>query len=214
MLCSRYVFLLGLMVACQLGVAQVNEQSAYPADDVEVSSVRFAKVRSDRTRENWFEMSVELRVKGNSRRDVMSPRFLDQVGVRVGVASQLGGGASTQFNYYSCSVEASTLERGQAVFRFYLPPAVMERDGLGSPRPFAYAVRLSVAGQAVAIGRDQVSRNLMDAERLKRFWELVETEGARESGTLLPQYLTPFRDEYPGDTPVIKAPRGGAMANE
>jgi len=193
-------------------MAQVDERDYYPADDVEVSSIRFSKERADLTRETWLEMAVTVRVKGNSDPTATDRRFLDQLGLQVALATQVGGGSSSKFNYYQLRVEATAVERGEAVFRFYLPPQVLKRDGVGTPQPFAYAVELSVAGRPVAPGRGQVSSNLQDAARLQRFWELVEEQSSVNDGVLLPQYATPFRDEYDGDTPVLK--RGDAMASQ
>jgi hypothetical protein len=84
--------------------------------------------------------------------------------------------------------------------RFFLPPEIVKRDSLrGDPR--FWGVELSVGGKPVPAGRAAYAGALATPEQRRNFQARGGASAAANDGILLPQYLTPFANEYPRATP-------------
>ncbi|AHF89439.1 hypothetical protein OPIT5_03325 [Opitutaceae bacterium TAV5] len=157
---------------------------------VEVSNVRFNKVRGPGSSDQWLESEVELNVKAPGSG---SDRFLNRVRVTLNLAVEVTpapkDGPAIQL--YRSSAEAVALENGRSWVRFYLPPEIVKRDGVPA-NPKYYLVSLAVDGAEVpreALGRAAISSGLPNAETFMT--EIAGKAGAND-GLLQPQYLTPF----------------------
>ena len=178
------------------------------AQSVEVTTVRFSNVRAPNgSPGNWYEASISLNAKP-------VPGTPAQMVSRVKVALLLGfelpatAGVERRLEYYRAEVECVALEPGRAEVRFYLPPEVVKRDSLhGDPR--YWGVELAADGKAVAAGRAAYAQSLASLEQRKNFQKRGTAASTGNEGILVPQYFTPFMNEYPRATPsfVRKDPR-------
>jgi hypothetical protein len=170
------------------------------AEEVEVTTVRFANVRAPSgSPGTWYEADVALTAKP-------SPGALGQMVSRVRVAMLIAfelpaaAGGERRLEQYRAEVECVALEAGRANLRFYLPPELVKRDQLhGDPK--YWGVELSAGGRPLAPTRQAYSTTLAGAEQRKNFQRRAGAAAAANDGILLPQYLTPFANEYPRATP-------------
>ncbi len=169
------------------------------AAEVEVASVRFAPARpSINTSAIWLESTVVLHV-------VPPPdapgRMLSRVRVQlwVGVESPPLNGVPARTEYYRTEVECLALPSGRSEVRFYFPPEWVKRDQLqGAPRN--WAVELAVAGRAVPPTRAASASTLAEPASRRAFLTAALAAAPANDGCLLPQYFTPFAQEYPRNT--------------
>ena len=124
---------------------------------------------------------------------------------RVKVALTLGfelPGNSTgprRIDYYRAEAECVALEAGRVDVRFYLPPELVKRDQLfGEPK--YWGVELIVGGKALVPGKGAYSTPLSTPSGRKNFQSTATAAATANDGLLLPQYLTPFENEYPRAT--------------
>ncbi len=170
------------------------------AQDVEVTAVKFNSVRtSTGTNGNWLEADVAINVKP-------SPGTPSQMVSRVRVSLLLGfelaaaAGVERHLEHYRSEAECVALEPGRANVRFYLPAEVVKRDQLhGDPK--YWGVEVSVGGRAVPASRAAYAAALASPEQRKNFQTRAGPAAAVNDGILLPQFLTPFVNEYPRATP-------------
>lgn len=176
------------------------------AQEVEVTAVRFNRVRpSIGANANWLEAAVALNVRP-------SPGSAGQMVERVRVALLLGyevtasRGERRAF-YYRSDAECVALESGRTDVRFYLPPEIVRRDQVQEPR--WWGVELSVGGRPVPAGRAAYPAALATAEQRRSFQTRAGADAVANDGVLLPQYLTPFANDYTRATPsfVRREPR-------
>ncbi len=160
--------------------------------------------RSDRGGDHWLETTVEVQVRGNSDPAAVNRLYLDDVRVYIALAFNLGSRSRTHLEYYWSEVEAATLERGKHPFRFYLPPDLIERNSLTGEEPYAFHIEVGAGSAGAANPVVAVSDNLRDPARLERFNALLERVRDKQSGVLLPQAESPFRDMYLDETPTTK----------
>jgi hypothetical protein len=160
-------------------------------------SVRFSNVRA--AVGSWLEATVVL----NARPPAGSP---GQMVARVTVALLAGfelpaaPGGERRLEHYRSEAECVALEAGRSEVRFYLPPEIVKRDSLrGDPR--FWGVELSLGGKPVPAGRAAYVTALATPEQRKNFQARGGASAAANEGILLPQYLTPFANEYPRATP-------------
>ncbi len=170
------------------------------AADVEVTTVKFANVRAPNgANGTWLEAEIALNAKP-------APGSLGQMTSRVRVALLLAfelpgaAGAERRLEYYRADAECVALEPGRANVRFYLPPELVKRDQLhGDPK--YWGVELNVTGRPVPPSRGAYAAALANPEQRKNFQTKGGTAAAGNDGLLVPQYLTPFMNEYPRATP-------------
>lgn len=182
---------LGLVVA--LGVVRAQE--------VEVSSVKFANLRvpGSESPGNWMEADIALEARpgaGNIGRMVARVR----VQLTIGFELPAPAGGERRIEFYRAEAECVALESGRADVRFYLPPELVKRDQLhGDPK--YWGVELAISGKAVPAGRAAYANSLPAADSRKNFQTRAATACVANDGLLLPQYLTPFANQYPRATP-------------
>lgn len=169
------------------------------AQEVEVTAVRFNRVRpSIGSAGNWLEASVALNVRpaaGSPGQTVGRVRVSLLLGYDVPAAA----GADRRSVHYRAEAECVALESGRADVRFYLPPEIVRRDQVQEPR--WWAVELTVGGRPVAAGRGAYATALATPEQRRQFQSRAAVDAAANDGVLLPQYLTPFANDYPRATP-------------
>jgi hypothetical protein len=104
-------------------------------------------------------------------------------------------------DYYRAEVECVALEPGRADVRFYLPPEIVKRDSVhGDPK--YWGVEVAVEGRALPAARAAYSTSLAGAEQRKNFQKRGAAAAAANEGILVPQYFSPFVNEYPRSTPA------------
>lgn len=172
--------------------------------DLRITEVNFDMERSQRGGDHWLETTVEVHVRGNSDPAAVNRLYLDDVRVYIALAFNLGSRSRTRLEYYWSEVEAATLERGRHAFRFYLSPDLIERNSLTEGQPYAFHIEVGAGPAAAANPVIAVSDNLRDPARLERFNALLDVVRDKQSGVLLPQAESPFRDMYLDETPTIK----------
>lgn len=189
-----------LWLGCGIGAAT-------NAQEVEVTSVKFTNLRAPTgSIGNWLEADIAL----NVRPPAGSP---GQMVSRVRVALLIGfelpapAGGDRRIEHYRADVECVALEAGRADVRFYLPPELVKRDQLhGDPK--YWGIELAVAGKPVPAARLAYSATLPGVEQRKNFQTRGSQLAAANDGILQPQYLTPFRHEYPRTTPTFVRKEG------
>jgi hypothetical protein len=168
--------------------------------EVEVSAVKFAGLRSPSgSAGNWLENEITLIVKpvaGTPGQMVSRVK----VGVLLGFELPATAGAARRFEHYRAEAECVALEPGRANVRFYLPPELVKRDQMhGDPK--YWGVELSVGGRPLPAVKAAYALALASPEQRKNFQTRGAAAATANDGLLLPQYLTPFVNEYPRATP-------------
>ncbi len=146
---------------------------------------------------NWFEATLALVAK-----PAPGSQMVPRVRVSFLVAFELPApaGGERRLEYYRAEAECVALEPGRADVRFYLPPEIVKRDQLhGEPK--YWSVDMAVEGKPVAVGRAAYASSLAGAEQRKNFQKRVGVAAVVNDGLLIPQYLSPFLNEYPRATP-------------
>lgn len=164
--------------------------------------VKFANLRTPNgSPGNWYEMDVALLAKPLSG---APGQMVSRVRVSVLLGFELPGlaGGDRRLECYRAEAECVALEPGRADLRFYLPAEVVKRDQLhGDPKH--WTVDLAVDGRPMAPARAASSASLAGAEARKSFQKRSGVAAAVNDGILLPQFLTPFSQEYPRSTPSV-----------
>lgn len=199
---AREFRLLNLLAISSLTLLPCFELPAQ--GDLRITEVNFDMERSQRGGDHWLETTVEVQVRGNSDPAAVNRLYLDHVRVYIALAFNLGSRSRTRLEYYWSEVEAATLERGTHAFRFYLSPDLIERNSLTEGQPYAFHIEVGAGSAAAANPVIAVSDNLRDPARLERFNALLDVVRDKQSGVLLPQAESPFRDMYLDETPTIK----------
>ena len=171
------------------------------AAEVEVTTVRFSNVRAP-TGANGTWLEAEIAVNARP-----APGSTGQMVSRVRVALLLAfelpataAGGERRLDYYRADAECVALEPGRANLRFYLPPELVKRDQLhGDPK--YWGIELTAAGRPVPPARGAYATTLANPDQRKNFQTRGAAAAAGNDGLLLPQYLTPFVNEYPRATP-------------
>lgn len=170
------------------------------AQEVEVTSVKFTNLRAPTgAAGNWYEAAIALEVRP-------PPSTPGRMVSRVRVALTLGfelpapPGGERRIEFYRADAECVALEAGRADVRFYLPPELVKRDQLHGDPKF-WGVELAAGGRALPAGRASYSNALPAAEARKNFQTRAATAAAANDGELVPQFLSPFANEYPRATP-------------
>ena len=193
-LVHRIVAGIGVILGCWGATGTANAQP------VEVTTVRFTNLRPPTgATGNWLEASIAL----NARPVAGTPvQMVSRVRVSFLIAFELPAlaGGERRLEHYRAEAECAALEPGRSEVRFYVPPEIVKRDQLhGDPK--YWGIELSVDGKPVPAGRAAYSASLSGAEQRKNFQKRVGVAAAANDGLLIPQYLTPFLNEYPRATP-------------
>ena len=170
------------------------------SDEVEVISVKFSNLRAPTgSVGNWYEANIALEVRPLQS---STGRMVSRVKVTLTLGFELPApaGGERRIEFYRCDAECVALESGRADVRFYLPPELVKRDQLHGDPKF-WAVELMAGGRAVTAARAANSASLPSAEAQKYFQTRAATPALSNDGMMLPQYLTPFVNDYPRATP-------------
>lgn len=170
------------------------------AQEVEVATVKFSSLRAPNgSAGNWLENEISLIVKPLAGTPgLMVSRV--RVGVLLGFELPATAGASRRLEHYRAEAECVALEPGRASVRFYLPPELVKRDQLhGDPK--YWGVELAVGGRPVPAVKAAYALSLASPEQRKNFQTRGAAAAAANDGLLLPQFLTPFVNDYPRATP-------------
>jgi hypothetical protein len=170
------------------------------AQEVEVTTVKFTNVRSPTgSNGTWLESEITLNVKpvvGNPSQMVSRIR----VSLLMGFELPAMAGGERRLEHFRAEAECPALEPGRAYIRFYLPPEIVKRDQLhGDPK--YWGIELAVGGKLVPAAKAAYATALAGAEQRKNFQTKAAAAALANEGILLPQYLTPFVNEYPRATP-------------
>jgi hypothetical protein len=170
------------------------------AQDVEVTTVKFTNVRAPTgSNGTWLESDITLNVKpviGNPS------QMVSRVKVTLLMGFELPGtaGGERRLEHYRAEAECPALEPGRVSIRFYLPPEIVKRDQLhGDPK--YWGIELTAGGRPVVPARAAYASALASAEQRRNFQTRAGAAAAANDGILLPQFLTPFVNEYPRATP-------------
>ncbi len=148
---------------------------------------------------NWLEADIALMVRppvGSAGQMVSRVR----VALLVGFELPALAGAERRLEHYRADAECVALEAGRADLRFYLPPELVKRDQLhGDPK--YWGIEITVAGKPVPAAKLAYSSALASGDQRKSFQTRGGQLATPNDGVMLPQYLTPFVNEYPRATP-------------
>ncbi len=164
--------------------------------ELEVLRIDFDLVAQDGSRDSWYEVAIVVSVEKGEQRSGVNPRFADDITVSLAMATEVNRARATAYEFYASQIEYPTLEVGQHVVRFYLPPEIVKRDRVRG-EPFAYEIEV-ISGDR--LDTSLVSRNLQRPSALQRFHSQV-VANASASSEMRPQHRTPFAWSYPKDTP-------------
>lgn len=170
------------------------------AQEVEVTTVKFTNVRAPTgTVGTWLETDITV----NARPVAGNPsQMVSRVRVTLILAFELPAptGGERRLEHYRAEAECVALEPGRANVRFYLPPEVVKRDQLhGDPK--YWGIELAVGGKALTASRAAYVSALGGVDQRKNFQTRGGAAAVANDGILLPQYLTPFVNEYARTTP-------------
>ncbi len=198
--CSPLSYFTARLVSLVLvGFALVVSSSAQ-AQEAEVSSVKFANVRTPTgSTGNWYEADIALEV----RPPPSAPgRMISRLRVTLTVGFELPApaGGERRIEFYRANAECVALEAGRANVRFYLPAELVKRDQLHGDPKF-WAVELGLGGRTLNVGKNSYATSLASADTRKNFLSRATTAAAANDGAMVPQYLSPFVNEYPRATP-------------
>ncbi len=180
-------------------------RSEEEARQVEVQRVQFGNAQPEGAGRNWREIEVDLDVRGSADRDVVNPRFIDNVQVEINLSFEVSRGEVQVNRFYRSYMEIPTLERGRHSVHFFLPPEIVSRDRItGDPQ--AYLVKLSVDGVEQELSSRAMSRILERDSVRESFLGRIESEAGSNDGILLPIHLTPFGQDrrYLRDVPSVR----------
>ncbi len=199
--CSPFSYLTARLAwLALLGLSAVLPSGAR-AQEADVSSVKFANVRTPNgSTGNWYEADIALEVRPPPS---IPGRMVSRLKVTLTVGFELpalAGGGERRIEFYRANAECIALEAGRANIRFYLPAELVKRDQLhGDPK--YWVVELGLGGRALNAGKNSYATTLASSDTRKNFLTRATTAAAANDGAMVPQYLTPFVNEYPRATP-------------
>lgn len=186
------------------GVSVLPAQPVGPR--LEVAAVRFGPAR-DPAGAAWLMAEVELRVVGAGSGRA---QYVDGVQVTLNLATTSGprgegesaGTGVDDFAFYRASATAVTLAPGRALFRYYLPPAVVERDRLqGEPRFWVVEVR--TGDGVLPASRRSVGPGFTSPAALENFRRQLAQRAPPNDGVLVPWFLSPFPATADPSAPAV-----------
>jgi hypothetical protein len=192
----RRVLLLFLLT---LAASAAGARTEPAAGEVGVSGVQFKLVRpGSGAAGDWLQIDVTL----DARPAPDSPgRRLSRVRVTLMIGCDVfAGGAPKRSEYHRAEAEAVALGAGTDHVRFYLPPEIVQRDGVRGA-PSCWRVDVTVGGHPQRPVLTRFSASLATVEARRRFLQQSAAGAEANAGMLLPQYLTPFALDYPTTTP-------------
>lgn len=162
--------------------------------NVEVLGLQSGTVRN-RGGDFWYQIEVTVRIKGSgSGRN----RYVSRVGISLSLATEVKE-AEGGLEFYRAAVTAVALESGQHGVRFYLPPEVVSRDRLKGALSY-WVIDVMADGREVPLNRNQVGAGFSFPAALANFRQRLALRAKKNTGVLLPQHLTPFRDAGGGES--------------
>lgn len=192
---------LGLAGASPLGLA--GEALAGTEGEVNVTRVSFEPARSPVDAQVWYEAEIVLAIRPAA---AAKTRYVDRVRVTLSLGCVPGSGTERAPVFYRATAEWVAAEEGNATMRFYLPPEVVQRDGLRGDAKY-YGVEIEAGGKVQALGRDAISsQTLTSAEALTAFQQRVARDAPANDGVLVPQFLTPFAYDARRPSPSFLRP--------
>ena len=169
--------------------------SVASAQDVTVDKVKFNTLSK-----YWVEVEIQLSCNGNSAPDARSSKFLENIKVKPYLAYPKGDSAD-EFVYFTSEVEILIMEqRDKNNVYFYLPGAVMKRDGLKYPK--YYYVELEVNGNVVPPTNSAYKG--VELTSIPNMKSMTESGAAVNEDVLLPVYYTPAERKKSRSSRVAK----------
>jgi len=181
---------LALVIAVLL---QVHANAAVLGGEVVVAGVRFGLVAGPGGR--WHETQVEVAVRPAPDN---ATRFVSRVKVAIELGYEAPDRDGARLEFYRAEATAVAVERGRALFRFYLPPEIVERDRISGDLRY-YHITPSAAGVEMPPDRRQSGPGLADPAALANFRSQVAARAGENDGVLLPHHRAPLamRDSAP-----------------
>ncbi len=171
---------------------------------VEVSNVTFNSPQGAGSALPWQEVVVELKVNPTKEGN-----YVSHVKVTLTLGTEVTVGAK-RIDFYRAAAEAVALKVGsKALFRFYLPPEIVERDSLHGETKY-YAAEVSVGGQAQPASHESHTRDPKVMPSVQSFLAKAAADGAVNDGILLPQMFTPFEHDNTKEAPTFVRPEAAA----
>ncbi len=186
--------------------AATSSATAKPAAAaVEVSDVVFESPVGAGNPLPWQEVAVELKI--NPTKD---GNYANRVRVTLTLGAEVNVGTK-HIEFYRASVEAVALKVGaRSVFRFYLPPEIVDRDSLHGETKY-YAAEVSVGGQAQPASHESHTKDPKVMPNVQSFLAKAASDGAVNDGILLPQMLTPFAHDNNKPAPTFVRPEAAMV---
>lgn len=194
-LASRVLATAALLALALLVTAPAEASAA-------VRQLGFRMVRAPQGSVEWYEVTVEVEVARDATDPLRRvPDFIDNLRVELTLGIEVSyPDERPPFEFFVSAAELATAEEGRHEVRFYLPPAIVERDRVGG-EPHSYVIRLLREDR---VEQEYFSPSLERPEVRQSFMNRVEMEADRNRGVLLPQPLTPFLAAYPNATPSFR----------
>lgn len=150
--------------------------------------IRVDRVDFNSLRDDWVQVEIELSCTGNPSPEARSPRFVENIKVKVYLA-YLRDASTRKFDYYSSEVEILIMEQGDNnnVY-FYMPGPIIERDRLKKDPDFFY-VEVFVDDKSQKPQQTAMSRNIPDLEILNSFIKNADSGSYENEHLLMPIYL-------------------------
>ena len=174
---SRSVFYLFLLISfAQVSIGQV----------VGVNKVKFTSLQDD-----WLMGEVEIVTGRNTLSGAVSERYVENVGVHLYLGFQ-NANSPGGMDYYYSEVTATILERGDKnTVRFYMPGKVIEMNRYNKPQ--YYYAEITVNQISISPQSRAFSSRFQSEDSLKNFVKKAKVGSVKNSGRLMPSYLTPLR---------------------
>ena len=151
---------------------------------VSVDRVKFTSLKDD-----WLMSEVEITTGRNTLSQAFSDKFVENVGVRLYLGfinDNLNGGV----DFYYSEVTAVILERGDKnTVRFFIPGKVIDMYNYNKPE--YYYAEITVNRVPLVPRSRAFSSRLKNEDSLKNFVKKAKNGSGKNSGRLMPSYLTP-----------------------
>jgi hypothetical protein len=150
-------------------------------------------------------VAVELKVNPTKEGN-----YVSHVRVTLTLGTEVTVGTK-HIDFYRASVEAVALKVGaKSVFRFYLPPEIVDRDSLHGETKY-FAAEVSVGGSVQPASHESHTRDAKVMPSVQSFLAKAASDGAVNDGILLPQMLTPFAHDNNRNAPTFVRPEAALL---
>jgi len=196
---SHLTTLRRIVALCALVLAPLAQSQS---SEVRIDRVDFSKVEQAGARWDWLEVAVRLDVRRGAGGLGPQDRFTGPLRIVFDMAVEMRGKPDRRFSFFTVEAEVATLTVGEHVARFYLPPQLALKLGIGE-EPFAWRVELSERGLRLS---GSLSESLEESQALDSYIARLAREAPANDSVLMLQRETPFRD-YSPETSVVTKPR-------